>query len=331
MPCFPGRHGLQPLHRHAGKLLAALAACVPLLASAAYPDRPIRMIVPYSAGGGADNTARVVAQQMSQAMGQQIVIDNRPGAAGVIGEEAVAKATPDGYTVLYDASAFAVNPSLRKLSFDPLKDFIPISLVATAANILVVPPSAPYQTIESFLEYARKHPGKLTFASAGAGSGSHLAGELLNAKAGIDLLHVPYKGGAPALTDVMGNQVSSYFGNVASTLNYANSGKLRALAVTSLKRNPGLPDTPTLAEKGLKDFEVLEWNGIFVPRGTPDEVVQRLAKEVQAAVANPKVSARLRELGLEPVGNSPQQFGQFVQKEATRWGALVKARNIRAE
>jgi len=313
------------------KLLAAAAASLPLLAAAAYPERPIRMIVPYSAGGGADNTARVIAQQMSVALGQQVVIDNRPGAAGVIGEEAVAKAAPDGYTVLYDASAFAVNPSMRRLSFDPLKDFIPISLVATAANILVVPPNAPYKSVQEFLAYARAHPGKLTFASAGAGSGSHLAGELLNARAGIDLMHVPYKGGAPALTDVMGNQVSAYFGNVASTLSYASTGKLRALAVTSLKRSPGLPDTPTLAESGLPGFEVLEWNGVFVPRGTPPEVVQRLAREVQAAVAEPRVQDKLRHLGLEPVGNTPQQFGKFVQAEAARWGALVKSRNIKAE
>lgn len=313
------------------KLLVAVAACVPLLAAAAYPDRPIRMIVPYSAGGGADNTARVIAQRMSASMGQQVVIDNRPGAAGVIGEEAVAKSTADGYTVLYDASAFAVNPSLRKMSFDPLKDLVPISLVATAANILVVPPNAPYKNVKDFIAYAKANPGKLTFASAGAGSGSHLAGELLNAKAGIDLLHVPYKGGAPALTDVMGNQVSAYFGNVASTLNYAKGGKLKALAVTSLKRNPGLPDTPTLAESGLPDFEVLEWNGVWVPRGTPPEVVARLAKEVQEAVADPHVQEKLRQMGLEPVGNSPQQFGKFVQNEAARWGALVKARNIRAE
>lgn len=319
------------MHPTCRKLLVAAAACAPLLAAAAYPDRPIRMIVPYSAGGGADNTARVIAQRMSASMGQQVVIDNRPGAAGVIGEEAVAKATPDGYTVLYDASAFAVNPSLRRMSFDPLKALVPISLVATAANILVVPPGAPYKTIQAFIAYAKANPGKLTFASAGSGSGSHLAGELLNAKAGIDLMHVPYKGGAPALTDVMGNQVSAYFGNVASTLNYAKGGKLTALAVTSLKRNPGLPDVPTLAESGLPDFEVLEWNGVWVPKGTPPDVVARLAKEVQDAVADPHVQDKLRQMGLEPVGNSPQQFGKFVQGEAVRWGTLVRQRNIRAE
>lgn len=313
------------------KLVAAALACLPLMAAAAYPDKPIRMIVPYSAGGGADSTARVVAQQMSVALGQQIVIDNRPGAAGVIGEEAVAKSVPDGYTVLFDASAFVVNPSLRRLSFDPLKDFIPISLIATAANILVVPPGAPYKTIGEFLAYAKKNPGKLTFASAGAGSGSHLAGELLSQQAGLDMVHVPYKGGAPALTDLMGNQVSAYFGNVASTLNYASSGKLRALAVTSRKRSAALPGVPTLAESGLQDFEVLEWNGMFVPKGTPNEVVQRLAKEAQAAVADPKVKEKLRQMGLEPIGDSPQSFGKFVQTEAARWGALVKSRNIKAD
>ncbi len=210
-----------------------LAACAPLLGWAAWPEKPIRMVVPYAAGGGADNTARIVAQQMSTALGQQIVIDNRPGAGGVIGADNVAKAAADGYTVLYDASAFSVNPSLRKLPFDATKDFIPVSLVATAPQILVVPVTAPYKTVAEFIDFARKNPGKLTFASAGGGTGSHLAGEALNEQAKLNLLHVPYKGGAPALTDVMGEQVSAYFGNVASTISYVKGGKLRALAVSS--------------------------------------------------------------------------------------------------
>ncbi|MEJ8850415.1 tripartite tricarboxylate transporter substrate binding protein [Variovorax rhizosphaerae] len=319
------------MNTHVLKSIAALAACVPLLAAAAWPDKPIRMVVPYAAGGGADNTARIVAQQMSVALGQQIIIDNKPGAGGVIGADNVAKAAPDGYTVLYDASAFSVNPSLRKLPFDATKDFIPVSLVATAPQILVVPESAPYKNVAEFLAFARKNPGKLTFASAGGGTGSHLAGEALNEQAKLNLLHVPYKGGAPALTDVMGQQVSTYFGNVASTSSYVKSGKLRALAVSSAKRVPSLPDTPTLAESGLPGYNVVEWNGVFLPKGTPPEIVQKLGKAVQAAVNDPKVNEKLLQLGLVPAGTSPESFSKFVQDESARVSALVKARGIQVD
>jgi tripartite-type tricarboxylate transporter receptor subunit TctC len=313
------------------KTIAAIAACAPLLGWAAWPDKPIRMVVPYAAGGGADNTARIVAQQISAALGQQIVIDNRPGAGGVIGEDNVAKAAGDGYTVLYDASAFSVNPALRKLPFDAAKDFIPVSLVATAPQILVVPENAPYKTVAEFLDFARKNPGKLSFASAGGGTGSHLAGEALNEQAKVNLMHVPYKGGAPALTDLMGGQVSAYFGNVASTLGYVKSGKLRALAVSSTRRVPALPDTPTLGESGLPGYNVVEWNGVFLPKGTPPDIVQKLGKAVQAAVNDPTVRQKLLQLGLEPAGTTPEAFARFVQDETGRVSALVRARNIRVD
>ena len=313
------------------KTIAAIAACAPLLGWAAWPDKPIRMVVPYAAGGGADNTARIVAQQMSAALGQQIVIDNRPGAGGVIGEDNVAKAAGDGYTVLYDASAFSVNPALRKLPFDAAKDFSPVSLVATAPQILVVPENAPYKTVAEFLDFARKNPGKLSFASAGGGTGSHLAGEALNEQAKVNLMHVPYKGGAPALTDLMGGQVSAYFGNVASTLGYVKSGKLRALAVSSTRRVPALPDTPTLGESGLPGYNVVEWNGVFLPKGTPPDIVQKLGKAVQAAVNDPTVRQKLLQLGLEPAGTTPEAFARFVQDETSRVSALVRARNIRVD
>jgi len=313
------------------KTIAAIAACAPLLGWAAWPDKPIRMVVPYAAGGGADNTARIVAQQMSAALGQQIVIDNRPGAGGVIGEDNVAKAAGDGYTVLYDASAFSVNPALRKLPFDAAKDFIPVSLVATAPQILVVPENAPYKTVAEFLDFARKNPGKLSFASAGGGTGSHLAGEALNEQAKVNLMHVPYKGGAPALTDLMSGQVSAYFGNVASTLSYVKSGKLRALAVSSTRRVPALPDTPTLGESGLPGYNVVEWNGVFLPKGTPPDIVQKLGKAVQAAVNDPTVRQKLLQLGLEPAGTTPEAFARFVQDETGRVSALVRARNIRVD
>ncbi|WP_454907643.1 Bug family tripartite tricarboxylate transporter substrate binding protein [Variovorax gossypii] len=313
------------------KTIAAIAACAPLVGWAAWPDKPIRMVVPYAAGGGADNTARIVAQQMSAALGQQIVIDNRPGAGGVIGADNVSKAAGDGYTVLYDASAFSVNPSLRKLPFDATKDFIPVSLVATAPQILVVPENAPYKTVAEFLDFARKNPGKLSFASAGGGTGSHLAGEALNEQAKVNLMHVPYKGGAPALTDLMGGQVSAYFGNVASTLSYVKSGKLRALAVSSTRRVPALPDTPTLGESGLPGYNVVEWNGVFLPKGAPPDIVQKLGKAVQAAVNDPTVRQKLLQLGLEPAGTTPEAFARFVQDETSRVSALVRARNIRVD
>jgi tripartite-type tricarboxylate transporter receptor subunit TctC len=313
------------------KSIAILAACAPLLGWAAWPEKPIRMVVPYAAGGGADNTARIVAQQMSAALGQQIVIDNRPGAGGVIGADNVAKAAADGYTVLYDASAFSVNPSLRKLPFDATKDFIPVSLVATAPQILVVPVTAPYKTVAEFIDFARKNPGKLTFASAGGGTGSHLAGEALNEQAKLNLLHVPYKGGAPALTDVMGEQVSAYFGNVASTISYVKGGKLRALAVSSRQRVPSLPETPTLDESGLPGYNVVEWNGVFLPKGTPADIVQRFGKAVQDAVADAEVRKKLLQLGLNPAGTTPEAFGKFVREEMGRVNTLVRARNIRID
>jgi tripartite-type tricarboxylate transporter receptor subunit TctC len=312
------------------KLFAVLAlACAPAVALAqAYPSKPVRLVVPYSPGGGADNAARILATRLSTTLGQTVVIDNRPGGSGMIGAQAVAQAEPDGYTVLYDASAFAVNPALRKMAFDPAKDLVPVSLAVTVPNIFVVPPNAPYKTVQEFVDYARKNPGKLTYASYGAGSAAHLIGELLKARAGIDLLHVPYKGGAPALTDLMGGQVDSYFSNAASGMSYVKSGKLRALAVTSAKRMAAMPDVPTLAESGFRDFEVLEWNGFFVPRGTPNEVVARLAKEVQAAVKDPATRQKLQGLGLDPVGSTPEEFGRFVQAEMTRWAGLVKSNRI---
>ena len=312
------------------KMVAVLAlACVPLAAlSDNYPSKPIRLVVPYSAGGGADNAARIIATRMSTALGQTVVIDNRPGGSGMIGAQAVAVAEPDGYTVLYDASAFAVNPALRKMAFDPVKDLVPVSLAVTVPNIFLVPPNAPYKTVQEFVDYAKKHPGELTYASYGAGSAAHLIGELLKTQAGIDLLHVPYKGGAPALTDLMGGQVNAYFANAGSGMGYVKSGKLRALAVTSAKRMAALPDVPTLAESGFKNFEVLEWNGVFVPKGTPKDIVARLAKEVQAAARDPATRQKLEMLGVDPVGSTPEVFSAFVQAEMTRWSALVKSNRI---
>jgi tripartite-type tricarboxylate transporter receptor subunit TctC len=313
------------------KSVAALAACAPLLGWAAWPDKPIRMVVPYAAGGGADNTARIVAQQMSTALGQQIIIDNKPGAGGVIGADNVAKAAGDGYTVLYDASAFSVNPSLRKLPFDAAKDFIPVSLVATAPQILVVPATAPYKTVAEFLDFARKNPGKLSFASAGGGTGSHLAGEALNEQAKDQPDARALQGWRACAHRRDGRAGVGLLRQRGLDAGLREVGKLRALAVSSAKRVPGLPDTPTLAESGLPGYNVVEWNGVFLPKGTPAEVVQRLGKAVQAAVNEPTVKQKLLQLGLEPAGTTPEAFAKFVQDETGRVSALVKARNIRVD
>ena len=296
-----------------------------------YPDKPVKMIVPYAAGGGADNTARAVSVKLGELLGQPIIIENRPGAGGVIGADVVAKSAPDGYTVLWDASAYAVNPALRKMPFDAEGDLIPVSLISTAANILVTNPTAPFDNVKELIAYSKKNPGTLTFASAGSATASHLAAEAFKEKAGVEILHIPYKGGAPALTDVMGGQVSLYFGNAASTLNYVVTGKLKALAVSSKKRLPALPSVPTLIESGLKNFEVLEWNGVFLPKGTPQEIVSLMAKDLQVVVSDSAVNEQLRKMGLEPVGSTPGSFSAFLKSESKRWQTLVRAQNIKAD
>lgn len=313
------------------KIVAALAASLPLCSWAAWPEKPIRMVIPYAAGGGADITARIVTQEMSALLGQPIVLDYKPGAGGVIGADAVAKSSADGYTVLYDASAFSVNPSLYKMPFDSLKDFIPVSLIAIAPQVLLVPATASYKTVAEMLAIARDKPDTINFASAGNGSGSHLAAEAFNQQSKLNLVHVPYKGGAPAITDLMGDRASMYFSNVAFSLSYLKGGKVRAIGVTSPKRLALLPDVPTLAEQGLPGFNTSEWNGVFLPKGTPLDVVQRLSKATQAALKDPKVKEKLLQLGLEPGNTTPEEFSKFVQDETSRANALVKARNIKVD
>jgi len=306
---------------------AALIAASSVYASD-YPSRPVTLVVPYTAGGAFDVLARLTADAVGKQLGANIVIENKPGAGGVIGADHVAKAAADGYTVLYDASAFSVNPTLRKTPYDATADFIPVALAVTAPQILVVPPDAPWQTFAEFADHARQHPDALSFASAGAGTGSHLAAEALSEQAGIRLLHVPYKGGAQALTDVMGGQVSAYFGNAASTLGYVRSGKLKALAVSSAHPVAGLPEVPTLAQAGLPGYNVVEWNGVFLPRGTPPEIVDKLNRAVRAAITDAGIQSRLTSMGLVPADTTPDAFARFVQDEIRRVATLLQARNI---
>lgn len=312
-------------------LSALPVAALSVAAHAEYPERPIRLVVPYAAGGGADSAARIVGQQLSGALGQQVVIDNRAGAGGVVGADNVAKAQPDGYTLLFDASAFATNAALRKLPYDPRRDLIPLSLVVIAPNILVVPPKATYGSLSALIEEARKNAGRMSYASAGAGSASHLAGEALNEAAKLDITHVPYRGGAPALNDIMADRVSLYFGNTASTLGHVQGGTVKAIAIGSPKRSALLPDVPTLAESGLPGFESQEWNGVFAPKGTPAAIVERLAGEIRKAVTTPEIKTKLEGLGLEPVGNTPEEFSRFVEAEITRAAAIAKARGVKID
>jgi tripartite-type tricarboxylate transporter receptor subunit TctC len=310
----------------------AVSLCLPLPAFAqAWPAKSIKMVVPYSAGGGTDGTARLIATRIGNALGQSVVVENRPGGGGMIGADFVAKSPADGYTVLFDAAPFAVNPALRKTPFDAKKDFIPVSLVMTAPNVLVVPAGAPYKTVKEFLAYAKANPGKLTYASAGTGTGQHLAGELFNVRTRADLLHVPYKGGGPALIDLLGGQVNSYFGNAASVTQYISNGRLIPLGVTSAKRSARLPDVPTVMEQGVNDYEVVEWAGVFLPAGTPQAIVERLAKEVRAAVEDADIRSKMEVMGVTPVGSTSAEFAKFVDSELARWSALIKANNIKAD
>ncbi|QHJ01354.1 tripartite tricarboxylate transporter substrate binding protein [Xylophilus rhododendri] len=313
-------------------LAAALAvvAATPLAAQAqgAFPNKPIRVIVPYAAGGGADANARLLSQPLSQLLGQPIIVENKPGASGVLAAQAVLQAPADGYTLLFDTFPYAVNAVLRKLPFDPVKDLVPVSQAINMPNILVVPADAPYKNFQELLDYGRKHPGQLNYASYGAGGSAHLAAEMLKRDGKLDWVHVPYKGGAPAITDLLAGQVSAYFANPVSGLAYVQSGKLRALATTGDKRMAALPDVPTVKESGFKDFEVVEWNGFFAPAGTPQPVIDRLAAAVRDAIREPEVNKRLLSMGIEPVGNTPAEFKTFLAGQINRWGALVKANHI---
>lgn len=308
--------------------LAALAFACSSAHAAGYPEQTLTIVVPFSAGGGADNAARIIAQGLGQVAGQSVIIDNRAGASGSIGAAFVAHAKPDGYTVLYDASSFAINPALRKLPYDPAKDFIPVSQAIRVPNILVAAPASPYNNLSDFVRAAQAQPGKHTYASYGPGSLAQMAGELLKTGAKIDVVHVPYKGGAPAIVDVMGGQVDVYFANAASSLSYVKAGKLKALAVSSRDRMPELPNVPTVRESGIKDFEVEEWNGFFVPAGTPPAIVARLQELVQQALALPATKSGLEKLGLTPVGSSAAQFSGFVAAERARWAQVVKTNRI---
>jgi tripartite-type tricarboxylate transporter receptor subunit TctC len=324
----------QPYFSARRRLLAVAVAGVCLSGASsgamaqAYPNKPIRIVVPYAAGGGADANARLLAQPLTQLLGQPIIIENRPGASGILAAQAVISSPADGYTFLFDTFPYAVNAVMRKLPFDPVKDLVPVSQAVNMPNILVVPASAPYRTLKELVDYARAHPGQLNYASYGAGGAAHLAAEMLKRDAKIDWVHVPYKGGAPAITDLLAGQVSAYFANPVSGLAYVKAGKLRALVTTGSTRMEALPDVPTVKESGYKDFELEEWNGFFAPAGTPQPVIDKIAAAVRDALKQPETRKRMTDLGIEPVGNTPAQFKTFLTAQIAKWAALVKANNI---
>jgi tripartite-type tricarboxylate transporter receptor subunit TctC len=313
---------------------AALFATVSVAIATAqtFPTKPITLIVTYPAGGGADAMARLIAPKMSEALGQNVVVENKPGASGQIGASAVAKAAPDGYTLMLDASSFSVNPALYpKLPYDSERAFRPIGVIALFPNVLLVNPNFPAKSVADVIALAKQKKDAVSFASSGNGSAQHLAGALFESSANVDMVHVPYKGGGPALIDVIGGQVPIFFGNLASTLQHIQSGKLRALAVTSGKPSPILPDAPTIAEAGVTGYEVYEWNALFAPSGTPEAVIEKISAAFRKTLDTPEVKARIAQLGGELRANTPDEAQKFIAQQTQVWGKLVKARDIKVE
>jgi tripartite-type tricarboxylate transporter receptor subunit TctC len=309
-------------------VLAALAAPFTFAQSAAnYPAKPVRLVVPFPAGGTTDILARAVAQKLSEAWGRQMIVDNRPGAGGNIGSDLVAKSAPDGYTLLMGTvGTHAINPSLYKnMPYDHVKDFAPVILVAGVPNVLVVNPSLPVHSVPELIAYAKANPGKLNFASSGNGTSIHLSGELFKAMTGVEMTHVPYKGSAPALTDLIGGQVQLMFDNLPSSLPFIKAGKLRALAVTSGARAAALPDLPTLAESGLPGFEASSWFGVLAPAGTPRDIVAKLNGAIAGWLASPEAKEKLLAQGAIAAGGTPEDFARHIGAETSKWAKVVKA------
>jgi len=298
---------------------------LPSVAQDGYPSRPVRLVVGFPAGGTTDLIGRLTAKELSARLGQSIVVDNRPGATSNIATASVARAAPDGYTLLLATASNATNVTAYKsLSFDIQSDFVPIAGIAKVPNILIVSSTSQFEKFDDFLSFARKNPGKLTFASASSGSSTHLAGELFKTMAKVEMLHVPYPGSAPAITDVLGGQVNSFFDNLPSALPHITGGKLRALAVTSPTRVPMLPDIPTVAELGFPGFEAYTWQGLMAPKGTPDSVVQKLSSTVSDFLTDPSVVSQITKLGGGINKLSPEDFRKFVKAEIDKWGPIIK-------
>jgi len=316
--------------------LLALATCSAAAHGAkpmadAYPSHPIRLVVPWPAGGGADTVGRAMALELTAVLGQQIVVDNRPGAAGIIGSELVARAPADGYTLLLPTVTAAINPTLhRKLPYDTVKDFAPVILLASAPYVLAINPSVPARSVAELIEFAKTKPRQLNFASTGNGSAPHLTGEWFNQASGTSFVHVPYKGGPPVLTDLLGGHVQMTFGNIVSYLPLARAGKLRVLAVTSAKRSPQAPELPTMIESGLPGFVTGTWFGVQTPARTPSPINVRLNRALNELLAG-QLPKRLANEGADPIGGSAKEFADYMQSELVRWAEVVRAANIKVD
>jgi len=302
------------------------------VAAQTYPSRAVRMVVPFPAGGPADAAARLAALQLSDAWHQQIVVDNRAGASGIIGTELVARAASDGYTLICISSSFTINASLfQKLPYDSFKDFTAIAPLAYGPGILVVHPSLPVRTVKDLVALAKAKPGSVNYASSGSGSAGHLAGELFKRVAHIDMMHIPYKGAAPALTDVVAGQAQLYFTSPISATPFVKGGRLRMVAVTSLKRSPSLPDIPTVAESGYPDFDVVSWWGILTPAGVPKEIIAKLHTEIVKVLALPEIKTKFADQGADVASDTPEHFAAYIKTEIAKWAKLIKELGVKSE
>lgn len=315
------------------RCLSIALLAVPLAVQAqSYPSKPIKMVVPFPAGGTVDFFARVIAPKLGDALGQQVVVENRAGAGGNIAAEFVAKAPADGYTLLMGSEIVSINTSLySKLGYDPVKDFDPVLLVGTVPNILIVSPDFPASSLRQLIAQAKAEPGKLSFASTGQGTSSHLSSELMKSMAGIDVLHVPYKGGPPAIADLIGRQVSMMFINIPTGMPQVKGGKVKVLAVSGKKRVAQLPDVPTADEAGLKGFETSAWSGVYAPAGTPRAIITQLNTEINKILKMPAVREQLAAQGAEPAGGSPEDFKRFTSDEIVKWAKVIKTSGAKVE
>ena len=312
--------------RYPGRIVAAFAFAIATAASAQYPNRPIKLIVPFPPAGSTDISARALAGKLGERLGQPVIIENKPGAGGNIGSDVAAKAPPDGYTlVVGTVGTHAINSGLySKMPYDPIRDFAPVVLLSTTPNVLVVPPSFPANSVQDVIRLAKAKPGELTFASSGAGTSIHLSGEMFKSMAGLDMTHIPYKGSAPMLIDLLSAQVNMAFDNLSASMVHIKAGKLKALATTGAKRAPALPDLPTVSEAGLPGYESTSWNAVYAPAGTPKEIIDKLNRESNAVLQSPETRRYFAEQGAEAGGGTPAELAAFNRAELAKWAKVVK-------
>ncbi len=314
-------------------ILLVLGLCAAMAAGAQeWPTKPVRFIVPYPPGGGTDGIARIVQSRLGEALGEQVIIENRGGAGGALGTEQAAHAAPDGYTFLFTLSSHTINPLLYKLNYDTERDFTPVTLIVSVPQLIATQPGSPIQSLQDVIKMSKAKPGSLNFASVGNGTPSHIAGELIKLRTGIDMVHIPYKGGGPAVADTLGGQVSFAIVTMPAAMSHVRAGKLRALAVTTAKRNPGAPEVPTVAEAlKIPDYEVDSWYGLFAPAKTSPAIVAKMQNAIVKTIQLPEVKQKLLEQGADTVGSSPEHLGQVVKKELAKWPEVIKAAHIRVD